>query len=105
MRGMLLRASKVYPHAAEKGFEPGGKTHQRVRGGHANIAEIAGAIACRNVHATPARGAKPRHTPVAIADGFLGCPTGARARSQKQCLVNIVANSLHAVAAERRISE
>ena len=39
------------PLAAEIGVEPGREIHRRVRPGHADIAEIAAAIACRDVDA------------------------------------------------------
>ena len=55
IRGALLRGSKAVPGAAKIGFEPAGKVHRRVRRRQADVAEIAGAIARRNVHAATQR--------------------------------------------------
>ena len=54
MRGSLWRASKI-PAVAEIGLEPGAEVHRRGVGRHADVAEIAGAIARRNVHAAAQR--------------------------------------------------
>src|SRR4026209_2894861 len=43
------------PAASDIGFEPGGEIHRTIRRRHADIAEIAGAVAGRNVHAAAER--------------------------------------------------
>ena len=55
MRGMLWRASKVQPLAAEKHVEPGIEIHRRRVWRHADVAEISVAVARRNVHAAAER--------------------------------------------------
>src|ERR1700751_4164095 len=42
---------KGVPPPAEIRLEPAGETHWAMGGGHADVAKIAGAIACRNIHA------------------------------------------------------
>ncbi len=51
MRGWLCRASKVNQRLSEH-FEPGAEVHGGRIAGHADVPEITGAVAGRNVHAT-----------------------------------------------------
>jgi hypothetical protein len=55
IRGSLCRGVEGIPAAAKIGLEPGAEVHRQVFRGHANVAEIAGAIARRNVHAAAQR--------------------------------------------------
>src|SRR6202166_4995060 len=58
-RNVVARIESV-PAAAEIGLEPGGKISRRPGQGHADLAEIAGAISRRNVHAAAERDGKVR---------------------------------------------
>ncbi len=51
IRGMLFRAIERVPAPSDIGLEPGGKIHRTIGRRDADIAEIARAVASRNVHA------------------------------------------------------
>src|SRR5260370_157947 len=51
----IVSRMKSVPPPAKIRLEPAGETHRVIRGWHADVAEIAGAIARRNVHAATER--------------------------------------------------
>ena len=71
MRGMLWRASKVYQLPDEIDLEPGREIHRRVVRRHADVAEIAGAIARRDVHAAAERDREMREVAAHAAPLFM----------------------------------
>ena len=60
MRGTLWRASKVYQRPPRIDLEPGAEIHRRRIRRHADVAEIAGAVARRDVHAAAERDGEVR---------------------------------------------
>ncbi len=103
-------------------FEPGAKIHRRIVERHSDVAEIAGAVACRNIHVSAKRDSKvgkiTAHTaPLGI--GIPGCLGRARVLiAERYALVNVVADRLnqqpplgdipnrdHAISAKRSVSQ
>ena len=60
MRGVLLRASNVYQRPPRYASNQAAKSRRAVRRRHADVAEIAGAVARRNVHAATERDGEVR---------------------------------------------
>src|SRR5258705_9988394 len=56
----MVRRTKSFPRPAKIRLEPAGEIHRVIRGWHADVAEIAGAIARRNVHAATERDGEVR---------------------------------------------
>ena len=52
---LIVPGVEGMPAPVEKDFEPGGKVHRRRIRGHADVAEIAGAVARRHVHGAAER--------------------------------------------------
>src|SRR5689334_21106871 len=99
----MARVERV-PLAADIGFEPGREIHRSVRDRHPDIAEIAGAIASRDVHAAAERDRQVSKVPAdagAIAVSFPRCPGGARVFvAEDNVLVNVIADGLDTGPAE-----
>ena len=78
-RGIVARIKRV-PPAAEIDFDPRGKIHGRVRWGKADVGNVTGAIARRDVEAPAESDRKMRvvaANPAALFVGFVRCPGGA----------------------------
>ena len=105
----VVPSVKGVPLAADICFEPGCEIHRRVRGWHADIAQIAGAVSRRDVHAATERDGEVRIIPAdagAIAVSFPGGPGGARMLvPEGNVLVNVVADGLDAGPTERAFAE
>src|SRR5215831_14745904 len=100
---------KGVPFAADIGFEPGCEIHWRVGDRHADIAQITGAVACRDIHAAAEGYGEVRIIAAdasAIAVGFPGRPAWARVFiPEGNVLVNEVADGLDAPPTDRRLPE
>jgi len=105
----VVPSVKGVPLAADIGFEPGCEIHRRVRGRHADIAQLAGAVSRRKVHAATEGDRQVSIVPAnagAIAECFPTRPAGTRVFVAKgDVLVDVVAASLDAAPAERRLPE
>src|SRR5207302_2933434 len=96
-RDVVARVENV-PLTTEIDFEPGREIHRRIRYRHADIAEIAGAIPCRDVHAAAESDrevGKIAADAGTVAIGFPGGSAGTRVLVAKgDVLVNKVADRL-----------
>lgn len=93
------------PAAVEKHLEPGGEIHRAVRRRRADVAQVAGAITGRDIHAA-AKGHRQMGIVTADADSFVECfQRGARhARvfiAEHDVVMDVVADRLHAAPARR----
>ena len=93
MRGLLWRAR--VPAVAEIDFEPGAEIHWRRVGRHADVAEVAGAIARRHVHRAAERSGQMSE--VAADADPLALSIGGRAARICRAIVEMDA-SMHIVA-------
>ena len=100
MRGTLLRGSKVCHWPSDVGLEPSGEVHRAVRRRHADVAEVAGAVARRDVHAAAERDGQMREVAadaLALVEGLPRRLGRARVlRSRSDVAVDVVADRLHA---------
>ena len=97
--GGVVAWIKSVPTVAQIDFNPGGKIHRRVRRGKADVSDITGAIAGRNVQATAEGDCKMRVV-AANAAPFLVCfkcsSGGAGVLiAEDYVVVHEVADSLH----------
>ena len=87
------------PSPVKKYFEPGAEIHWGRIARDADIAEIAGAVARWNVHATAERQGKVREVPAnpdSLSMTFRGGPIAARMVIAKlDMIMNVVADSLN----------
>jgi hypothetical protein len=77
----IIASIKGVPLATDMGFEPGGEIHRRVRDRYADIAQIAGAVSRRDVHAATESDGEVGVIPAdasAIAESFPSRPACAR---------------------------
>ena len=109
MRGTLLRASKACHCAAQVNLEPGAEVHRIRLPRHANVAEIAGAVPCRNVEASAKRdgqvhviAADPDPLAKHLQRGAIG--PGLHV-IETNVLVDIIAHRLHEWPAGRQMPE
>src|SRR4029450_4528642 len=100
---MIVAGIEGEPATVQIHLEPGGEIHRRGIAGHADVAEIAGAIARRDIHAAAERDGKMRE--VAADAAPLGMAFGGRAVTARMMVaefdapMHIVADRLHALPA------
>src|SRR5438270_220525 len=103
-RDVVARIKSV-PLAADIGFEPGCEIHRRVRDRHADIAQIARAVLCRDIHAAAKSDREVCEIPAdagTIAVSFPRRPAGARMLvAEGNMLVHVVADGLDTGPASR----
>ena len=104
----IVAGIECVPLAAKIRLEPSGEIHRAVRRLHPDLAEIARAIARRNIHAAAKRDGKMRVV-AAYAFAFLeGLERGFRNRelvAEGDVVVHKVADRLHAIPSRRRMAE
>ena len=87
------------PAAAEIDFEPGAEIHRGILGRHADVAEIAGAVARRNVHAAAQRDGEVGEVPANAAPLVMGIPRrSGPARvlvTEPHAVVDVIADRLN----------
>ncbi len=97
------------PAPAEVHLEPGAEIHRVRHRGDADVAEIAGAVARRDVHAAAQRDGEVGEVPAHAALLAKAVPGGAGGRgvliAEVQALVNVVADRLHPPPAGRSVAE
>src|SRR5579862_8059916 len=97
-RNVVARIERV-PSAAEVRLEPAREVHRSVWRRYANVAEIAGAVARRNVHATAKCDRQMREVtadPPAFLEGLRGRFTGTRVLvTESDMLVDEIADRLN----------
>src|ERR1700751_4110001 len=107
--GMIVPRVESVPPSAEKHLEPGAEIHRSRVSRHTDVSEIAGAVASRNIHAAAQRHSKMSEI-AAHADTFL-MTFGSRAVATRMVIaerdpvMHIVANRLHALPAARNASK
>src|SRR5712691_5967629 len=100
---------KGVPPPAKIDLEPAGEIHRPIRWRHVDVAEIAGAIACRNVHAA-AKGDGEVRVGATDGLGFIEYITGGLGRTRmlvpkNDVAMNEIANRLHAPPSHGRLPE
>src|ERR1700683_459652 len=94
----MARIERV-PAIAEINLEPGGEIHRRLVRRHADVAEIAGAIARRDVHAAAERNGEMGKVAADAAALLVRLPGAfgrARVRvAELDVAVDVIANRLH----------
>src|ERR1700680_2771838 len=97
------------PAAAEIRLDPSGEIHWSIRRQDADVAEITGAIACRNVHAAAKCDGKVRIIAAdafPLVEGFKGRPSGTRVLvAERDMVVNKIADRLNSCPARRRMAK
>ena len=109
IRGVLKRASKMCHCAAQIDLEPAGEIHRRIHRRYADIAQIAGAVARRDIHAAAERDRQMGEVPTHAGALLIGFPGGlGRTRvlvAEGEVVVDEVADRLHASPSGRRCRE
>ena len=109
MRGTLFRGVERVPATVEPRVEPAGEVHRTVRRRHADVAEIARAVARRDVHAPAERDRKMGVVAADARSSPRRPPTpswsAARAGSRTRCGVDEIADRLDATPAGRGVAE
>src|SRR5262245_61125280 len=96
---MVVAGIECVPAAAEISLEPGGKIHRRGIARYADVAEITGAIARRDIHAAAQRHCKMGE--VAADATALGMALGGGAIAARmviaefEMVVHVIADRLH----------
>ena len=107
-RSVVARIEDV-PLATQKGLEPARKVHRTRLGRDADVAQVAGAIAGRNVHASAERDRQVRKVAADALSLSVDLPGGLhRARefvAERDVSIDEVANGLHAPPAGRGLGE
>src|SRR4029453_10845214 len=105
----VVAGVEAVPAAAEIDLEPGAEVHRLRLGRHPDVAEIAGAVARRDVHAAAERDGEIREIAghAAALDRDLGRGLGGAGVliAEAQVGMHEVADRLHARPAERRLAE
>src|SRR5438552_3812072 len=107
-RSVVARVENV-PMPAEERLEPGSEVHGAVWRRHPDIAQVAGAVACRDVHA-PAEGNGQVRIVAAdagpVVKGFQRCPCHARVLiAEGDMSMDIVADGLNPAPSRWRLPE
>src|SRR5687768_11509054 len=80
-------------------LEPSAEVHRRRIGRNTDVAEIAGAVACRNIHATAKRDGKVREIPADAQTLVVSVPCRSRGAgvlvSEDKPLVNVITDRLN----------
>jgi hypothetical protein len=90
---------KCVPAAAEIGFEPSAEIHWGIVERHADIAEVAGAVARRNVHAAAQRDREvsevPAHAASLVMNILRRLGRAGVGVAENDAIVDIVADRIH----------
>ena len=107
-RLVVARVERV-PAPAEVGLEPGAEVHRLRRRRYADVAQVAGAVAGRDVHAAAQGDGEVRKVAAHAAPLVVAVERRARRRgmlvAEGEVLVDVVADGLHAAPALRRVGK
>src|SRR3974377_1585925 len=105
----IVLQNKEPPASAEIRLDPSGEIHWPIRRQDADLAEITGAVACRNVHAAAKCDGEVRIIAAdafTLVEGFKGRLGGTRVLvAERDMVLDTIACRLHACPARRRMAE